>query len=85
LSIRTRVEHYWSRRHIHDYVDGELTVDQRRRLERHAWICPECGPMLRDMLRMLAALRRLRAGSHRPQAPIVIARLRRDDYPLGQR
>jgi len=71
-------QHRWARTRLPAYVDGELTARQRRRLERHADACPECGPALRSLIRVIHALRAL----PRPPAPTVadraIARLRRE-------
>lgn len=71
-------QHRWARTRLSAYVDGELTARQRRRLERHADACAECGPALRSLIRVIHALRTL----PRPPAPSVadrvIARLRCD-------
>lgn len=82
MSLQSRLDHHWSRHRIHDYVDDDLSARQRTRLERHAQTCPECGPMLRGMLRLITALRTLRGRARHPIAPAVIARLRSDDHAL---
>ena len=69
-----------------DYVDDELSARQRRRIERHADLCPECGPLRRALLRLRAGLRDLRRPSDPSIAPRVIRRLResaRDCAPSG--
>jgi len=71
-SVRERLEHRWASRRMSAYVDGELDAAERRRLERHADRCPECGPMRRTLLRLLHELRDLRAGPTRSVAPGVI-------------
>lgn len=53
-----RREHSFSQRHLPAMLDEELTTRQRLRLQAHADDCPECGPVLRDLLR----LRRLLLG-----------------------
>lgn len=53
-----RREHSFSQRHLPAMLDEELTTRQRVRLQAHADDCPECGPMLGDLLR----LRRLLLG-----------------------
>ncbi len=40
-----------------DASDGTLTPRQRARFAQHVDECPECGPMLRGILRLRAALR----------------------------
>lgn len=68
-------DHRWSRRHVHDYLDGELDTAQRARLERHARLCPECGPMLRSFVRLLRLLPLLRLAPLSSVAPGVLAHL----------
>lgn len=55
------------------------------RIERHADLCPECGPLRRTLVRMTAALRELRRHSTPSIAPKVIRRLRESDreHPSG--
>ena len=59
-----------------DYIDEHLTTRQRARVEAHASICPECGPLLRRLLWLVSALRTLRTPPRRSVAPAVIERLR---------
>ncbi len=40
-----------------DALDGTLTPRQRARFAQHVDECPECGPMLRGLIRLRAALR----------------------------
>jgi hypothetical protein len=76
--MRARRDHRWSQRHMSDYIDGELTPRQRRRLEAHARLCPECGPLRRTLTVLVWELREL--GRSRPTgttvADGVIERLR---------
>ena len=44
-------EHRFSQSHLPAMLDDELTTRQRRRLRAHADDCPECGPVLLDLLR----------------------------------
>ena len=71
-----RLDHRWTQRHMSDYIDEDMTSRRRARFEAHASICPECGPLLRGLLTMVHALRRLRAEAGRSVAPSVIERLR---------
>lgn len=79
-AIRMKREHRWSKRHISPYLDGELGPEDRRRLERHAGECPECGPMLRSLTKLMARLRRMRAPGDPEVTAAVIERLRREGY-----
>jgi hypothetical protein len=74
--IRTRLDHRWTQRHMSDYIARQLTSRQRARLEAHASICPECGPLLRGLLWLVSALGTLRTGPSHSVAPSVIERLR---------
>jgi anti-sigma factor RsiW len=62
-----------------EYVDDELSPRQRRRIERHADLCPECGPLRRALLRLTAALRDLRSPPDPSITATVIRRLREND------
>jgi len=73
-SFRERLEHRWVARHMSAYIDGELDAEDRRRLERHADLCPECGPMRRTLVWLTRELRDLRRGPERSVAPGVIER-----------
>ncbi len=71
-------DHRFAGRHMMDGLDGELTPRQQARFARHVGECPECGPMLRSLIRMRAALRQvgeapIAAGS---VVPGVLDRLR---------
>ena len=82
---RMRREHRWAQRHLPEMVDGKLPL-RSQRLRDHLAICPECGPMLRELVRVRGLL--LSSG-RRPAAsgsvvPTVLAHLRaepcRDDH-----
>ena len=77
--IRERLEHRWAARRMNAYVDGDLDARERRRLERHADVCPECGPMRRTLVRLTRELRQLGRPPERSVAPGVIARWIEDD------
>ena len=71
-------EHRWSGARFSSYLDGELSEPERRRLEAHASICPECGRMLATLRQTLRGLRGLAPDSPPPPglADSVIERLR---------
>jgi Putative zinc-finger len=69
-----------------DYIDGELTPRQQRRLEAHTRLCPDCGPFRRSLTILVWELREL--GRSRPTgatvAPGVIERLRSEPPPADR-
>lgn len=74
---RMHRDHRFSQRLMPDAMDGELSTTQRARFARHVDECPECGPMLRGLIRVRAALRSI-ADTQPPSAsvaPTVIERL----------
>jgi anti-sigma factor RsiW len=52
-------DHQWSQQHLSQYVEGELPARARRRLDRHARDCVDCGLGLRAMRAVVHALRGL--------------------------
>jgi anti-sigma factor RsiW len=66
-----------------DYVDGDLSPRERRRLERHTEICPECRRALRTLVVVVSELRRLRRNERGKVASQVVERLtgRLDEEP----
>lgn len=64
--LRFRLDHHWTGLRMSAYVDSELRVRQRRRLERHTAECEECRVVLEGLRRMLALL-----GSTPAPAPII--------------
>jgi Putative zinc-finger len=81
--IRDRRDHRWSQRRMSAYIDGDLPPRQQRRLEAHARLCPDCGPLRRSLTILVWELREL--GRNRPAgatvAPGVIERLRSEPPP----
>jgi anti-sigma factor RsiW len=55
-------DHRWAPEHMSDYLDGELAVTGRGRMELHLGECEECR-------RLLAGLRAIVNGLHRLPAP----------------
>jgi Putative zinc-finger len=49
-------DHQWSQQHLSHYVEGDLAPRDRRRLDRHAGQCVDCGRGLRAVRAMLRAL-----------------------------
>jgi Putative zinc-finger len=57
-------DHQWSQQHLSHYVEGDLGRRARRRLDRHAEDCADCGRGIRAM----RALLRLIPGLEGPAA-----------------
>lgn len=73
-------DHHWTHAHLNHYVDGDLTDGERRRVEQHTGLCPECRRVLKALRRTIEGLTSLR----RPTAPAglapeIIDRLRREE------
>jgi hypothetical protein len=49
-------EHRWSQRHLSHYAEGDLGPFARRRLDRHARDCVDCGRGIRAMCALIYAL-----------------------------
>lgn len=77
--LRMNLDHRWASSRLSEYVDDELGWAQRRRLERHAEVCPECGPLLRGLAVTVFRLRQLRFRRGGSVAPRVIERLRMEE------
>ena len=60
MGLFSRIDdHQWSQQHLSHYVEGDLGASARRRLERHAGNCVDCGRGIRAMgalLRLAGAL-----------------------------
>jgi anti-sigma factor RsiW len=59
---RFRRDHRWAPARMSDYLDAELTPENRTRMERHLGECQDCR-------RLLAGLRRIVQGLHSLAAP----------------
>ena len=46
-------DHEWSQQHLSHYAEGDLGPRARRRLDRHAGQCADCGRGLRAMRALL--------------------------------
>ena len=52
-------DHEWSQRHLSHYVEGNLRPRARRRLDRHARGCVDCGRGIRAMRALVYAVQGL--------------------------
>ncbi len=63
-----------TRAQMSDYLDGELSGDDSKRLERHTRWCPSCARMLTNLRRTVTGLQALGdippdEGDHRREEP----------------
>jgi anti-sigma factor RsiW len=63
--LRFRRDHRWTPPHMSAYLEADLSLGARARLERHTAECLECRSVLDDLRRMLALLH----GAPRPEPP----------------
>jgi anti-sigma factor RsiW len=60
VGVPTRSDdHQWSQQHLSHYVEGELGPRDRRRLDRHALGCVDCGRGIRAMRALVYAVQGL--------------------------
>jgi anti-sigma factor RsiW len=52
-------DHQWSQRHLSHYVEGDLRPRARRRLDRHARGCADCGRGILAMRALVYAVQGL--------------------------
>lgn len=76
------LDHRFTVAHASRYLDGELSRPERRRIDRHASVCPRCRALLASLTRLLVALPSLRDGPQPPVADGVLERL--DGEPGGR-
>ena len=69
-------EHRWTHAHLSDYLDKDLSPEERQRVEDHVSICPHCRRVLRTLRRTLESLTQLSAEPRPRVADGVIERLR---------
>ena len=69
-------EHRWTHAHLSDYLDDDLTLGERERVEEHVSICPHCRRVLRTLRRTLQSLMELPVEPRPSVADGVIERLR---------
>ena len=60
MGVPSRSEdHQWSQQHLSHYVEGELAPRARRRLDRHALDCVDCGRGTKAMRALVYAVQGL--------------------------
>jgi anti-sigma factor RsiW len=73
---RFKRDHRWARGRMSDYLDGELTLARRTRMEDHLGECAECRRLLAGLRRTLDGLNRLPAPSGGVDALRIAASVR---------
>jgi len=68
-----RRDHRFTQRAMPDALDQTLTPRQRARFAQHVEDCPQCGPMLRGLIRVRIALRMLNEQPEGVEGSIVRA------------
>lgn len=71
-------EHRWTHAHLSGYLDDDLSAPERRRVERHVHICPQCRRVLATLKRALHGLAALKQKPDVDIAERVIGRLRQE-------
>jgi hypothetical protein len=76
--VRDKRDHRSSQGHMIDYIDGEFSPREQRRLKAHARLCPECGRLRRSLTALVWELQDLgrRGSPGTTVAGLVIERLR---------
>jgi hypothetical protein len=60
MSVPSRSDdHQWSQQHLSHYIEGELGSRARRRLDRHALDCVDCGRGIRAVRALVYAIQGL--------------------------
>ena len=79
LDPRFMLDHRFTRAHASEYLDGDLPEEPRRRIDRHASVCPQCYAVLTSLRRLIDALPDLARSPRAGIADAVLERLPRDD------
>jgi anti-sigma factor RsiW len=69
-------EHDWAHARLSEYVDEELSTEERQRLEEHVSMCPQCRRVLATLRRTVESLMGLGDEPGPGVADGVIQRLR---------
>jgi anti-sigma factor RsiW len=76
--IRFMRDHRFTGSRASAYLDGELDAAGRRRVERHARVCPQCHQLIESLRQTIAGLMGLRSEPGGEIADGVIARLQHE-------
>ena len=78
LVLWRMIDHRYTKAHASDYLDGDLAEAGRKRVERHASVCPQCRELLASLRRMIDALPALGPSAPATVTDRVLERLRRE-------
>jgi anti-sigma factor RsiW len=73
---RFKLDHRWAPGHMSAYLDDELALRRRVRMERHTGECAECRGVLHSLRRMLSRLQGLPQASASPEPQAIAAAVR---------
>jgi anti-sigma factor RsiW len=69
-------EHDWTHAHLSEYLDEDLSPEERRRVEEHVSMCPQCRRVLATLRRTVESLMGLGEEARPGLSDGVIERLR---------
>jgi anti-sigma factor RsiW len=72
------LDHRFTRARASEYLDGDLSPEGRRRVERHTSVCPQCRAFIASLRQMLEALPGVAASPRPGLADGVVERLRHE-------
>ncbi len=76
--LRQMLDHRFTKARASQYIDGELSTEGRRRVERHTSVCPQCRALIASLRQMLEALPGVAASPRSGLAEGVVERLRHE-------
>ena len=72
------LDHRFTMARASEYLDGDLSAEGRRRVERHTSVCPQCRALIASLRQMLEALPGVAASPRPGLADGVLERLRHE-------
>lgn len=86
--LRFGADHRWVPKHVSAYLDGDLSLSGRERIERHVHDCHRCRELLAGLRSMLESLRGIGREGEPEVATAVLSGFRErmgergvDDHP----
>lgn len=76
--LRQMLDHRFTAAHASEYLDGELSHAESRRVDRHTSICPGCRALLASLRRLVDTLPGLAPQPQGSVAGGVLKRLQRE-------
>ncbi|HEY2443555.1 MAG TPA: zf-HC2 domain-containing protein [Streptosporangiaceae bacterium] len=81
--LRRTDDHQWSQQHLSHYAEGDLPARARRRLDRHAADCVDCGRGIRAMRALLRLIPAVEDGETVRAPAGIFDRIRGTETPGG--